>query len=105
MKFRRWIGGAAFVCVLFLVFPTPAFAAPEDARRDDSFSWVLLQEEGKADRWLCQDDSGKAVTGWIEYEDKIYYLNRSGVMVTGWVKDGGSWYYLEEGSGVLQTNT
>ena len=38
--------------------------------------------------------SGRAVTGWVKYTGKWYFLDKNGVMKTGWVKDNGKWYYL-----------
>lgn len=38
--------------------------------------------------------SGRAVTGWVKYNGKWYFLDKNGVMETGWVKVKGLWYYL-----------
>ena len=45
---------------------------------------------------------GKAVTGWVKYIGKWYFLDRDGEMKTGWVKDNGKWYYLAA-SGEMKT--
>ena len=46
--------------------------------------------------------SGRAVTGWVKYNGKWYFLDKNGVMETGWVTDGGKKYYLTAG-GAMKT--
>ena len=45
---------------------------------------------------------GKAVTGWVKYIGKWYFLDKDGEMKTGWIKDNGKWYYLSA-SGEMKT--
>lgn len=71
------------------------FASPKSAKAG-KYYW-----EYEDDMWSCYNKSGEIVTGWIVYEDKVYYLNEDGVMETGWVKSGKSWYYLDETTGAL----
>lgn len=40
--------------------------------------------------------SGRAVTGWIKYTGKWYFLDKNGVMETGWIRDNGKWYFLDK---------
>nr|WP_279285825.1 hypothetical protein [Clostridium sp. SM-530-WT-3G] len=45
-------------------------------------------------------------TGWVQDNNKWYYMNESGDMATGWVQSpySGKWYYLNQ-SGEMLTNT
>ena len=56
----------------------------------------------EGENWYFYKD-GKKQTGWLEINDKTYYLNESGIMVTGWKTINGIQYYFNS-SGELQTN-
>ena len=45
-------------------------------------------------KWYFLDKNGEMKTGWVKDDGKWYYLAASGEMKTGWIKDGGKWYYL-----------
>ncbi len=90
------------ICVtLFLSIMSvfSVFAAPKDAK-SGRYTWEYADGE-----WSCYNRYGVAVTGWIIYEDEIYYLNEDGVMETGWLKEGKNWYYLDEDTGALVTDS
>jgi cell wall-associated NlpC family hydrolase len=46
--------------------------------------------------------SGIAVTGWVKYTGKWYFLDKNGVMETGWIRDNGKWYFLDK-EGAMKT--
>ena len=47
-------------------------------------------------------ENGKKVTGWLQLNNKWYYLNAKGIMQTGWLQLNNKWYYLNE-LGEMQT--
>ena len=55
------------------------------------------------DTWTYVKD-GKQVTGWVQDDNKWYYLDNSGAMKTGWVQSGDKWYYLNN-DGSMAVNT
>lgn len=75
------------------------FASPKNAK-SGKYYWEYVDGE-----WSCYNRLGAAVTGWIIYEDDIYYLNEDGVMETGWIKADKNWYYLDDSTGALVTDS
>lgn len=51
-------------------------------------------EQGKDTWYYLSDYFGVMQTGWVEVNEKWYYMDATGVMQTGWLKLGGAWYYL-----------
>ena len=47
-------------------------------------------------------ENGKKVTGWLQLNNKWYYLNAEGIMQTGWLQLNNKWYYLNA-EGIMQT--
>ncbi len=72
------------------------FALPDTKILDDSYSWKKVENE-----WTVVNKSGNPISGWISYDDDIYYLDKNGVMKTGWLRISGTWYYLDEEDGKL----
>ncbi len=76
-------------CILLTAFP--AMAGEWYHTEDDQWQYI-------------QDDGSKAI-GWLEINDKRYYLDDNGNRKSDyWLKDNGAWYYLGE-DGVLATGT
>ena len=55
-------------------------------------------------KWYYLDSDGYMVTGWNFVGGKWYYLNSSGNMATGWKLLGATWYYLNL-NGDMATDT
>ena len=64
--------------------------------------------------WFYFDANGYMATGWLEDDERKYYLNpisdgTKGRMITGWQLIDGKWYYFNEISdgtkGALMTDT
>ena len=53
-------------------------------------------------KWYFLDKNGKMQTGWIKVDGKWYCMDKNGRMQTGWVKDGGKWYFLSS-NGEMKT--
>ena len=71
------------------------------ADRTDEFRYLKNGWHYRDGNWYYVR-GGKAVTGWVKYIGKWYFLDRDGEMKTGWVKDNGKWYYLAA-SGEMKT--
>ena len=56
--------------------------------------------EGKT--YYFDPEDGYLVTGWLELDDGLYYLNETGAMVTGWLELEGKRYCFDE-TGVMVT--
>jgi hypothetical protein len=50
-------------------------------------------------------DNGTKKTGWLQDNNKWYYLNSQGNMITGWIPDQGKWYYLREDGSLNDSKT
>lgn len=57
--------------------------------------------ELKAGKWYYHTH-GVLATGWVQYNEKWYYLDDLGVMQTGWILWNNTWYYLDQ-FGAMQT--
>lgn len=55
----------------------------------NNYGWI--QYNGK---WYFLDKSGEMEKGWLELSGNKYYFDKNGEMVTGWQKISGSWYYF-----------
>ena len=64
---------------------------------DSNIGWV-----NENNKWYYLNSNGDKQTGWIKLNNKWYYLNSSGEMQTGWVNVSNKWYYLNS-SGEMQT--
>ena len=71
------------------------------ADRTDEFRYLKNGWHYRDGNWYYVR-GGKAVTGWVKYIGKWYFLDKDGEMKTGWVKVSGKWYYLEA-SGEMKT--
>ena len=50
------------------------------------------------------DASGYMQRGWIQVNDKQYYMGQDGRMQIGWIQVDGVWYYLNsDGSKAVNT--
>lgn len=59
-----------------------------------STGWTELEDGGH----FLDPDTGAAVSGWLELEDR-YYLDENGVMLTGWQRlEDVDYYFLEDGA-------
>ncbi|KEK17467.1 hypothetical protein BAMA_12950 [Bacillus manliponensis] len=66
--------------------------------------WNYIKEYGETQgHWYYFDEETlEFVTGWLEENEQLYYLNEDGMMVTGWAFLDGHWYYLNE-NGTMAT--
>ena len=71
------------------------------ADRTDEFRYLKNGWHYRDGNWYYVR-GGKAVTGWVKYIGKWYFLDKDGEMKTGWIKDNGKWYYLAA-SGEMKT--
>ena len=71
------------------------------ADRTDEFRYLKNGWHFRDGNWYYVR-GGKAVTGWVKYTGKWYFLDKDGEMKTGWIRDDGKWYYLAE-SGEMKT--
>jgi len=54
-------------------------------------------------QWYFFDKNyGQMITGWLEDNDKLYYMKSSGAMMTGWFNEYEYWYYFQS-SGAAAT--
>lgn len=98
MHLNKKISAIILATSLSMISVISAFANPSNPKTGN-FTWT------KADGgWICSNENGTPVSGWILYEEKTYYLDKNGVMKTGWQKDNGTWYYLDQENGHLLTN-
>ncbi|MGL5434345.1 MAG: hypothetical protein ACRDBO_02950 [Lachnospiraceae bacterium] len=67
---------------------------------------VMAGEWHETDRgqWQYIQDDGTKATGWLQLEDKCYWMdNKGNRRCNYWVRDNGEWYYVDE-DGVLVTD-
>ncbi len=76
---------------------TVAFASVK-AADGNAYSWA----KNGSNAWHCVNDKGENVSGWVNYNEATYYLDKDGIMKTGWIKYKNSWYYLDA-EGKLKT--
>ena len=58
-----------------------------------------FNEDGKL---TCFDQYDDPVSGFVRYEDDIYYMDKEGIMMTGWVKSEGNWYYFYDEDYIIE---
>ncbi len=76
-------------CLLLSAFPAMAG------------EWQQTENE----QWQYIQDDGTKATGWLELDEKTYYLDENGNRKSDyWYKEDGYWYYLDE-DGVMAQNT
>lgn len=63
----------------------------------NSYKWSKTGSE-----WKVVDGSGNPASGFINYNDQTYYVDKNGIMKTGWIKSSGSWYYLNNDGTLAQ---
>ena len=72
-------------------------------------NWYFFEKDTKVTGWIevdnklyYLDSKGIMLTDWQYIDNNWYYFNAGGAMVTGWVKVEGDWYYLNT-EGEMQT--
>ena len=53
--------------------------------------WLQLNN-----KWYYLNAEGIMQTGWLQLDNKKYYLNAEGIMQTGWLQLNNKWYYFYE---------
>ena len=86
MKLRKMLITFALVAALSCSCAMPAFAVT--VAKDSTQVFKVVE-----DKLTCKDASGHPVTGWVNYDGAIYYMNKKGVMRSGWIIVDNNCYY------------
>lgn len=96
---RKWIAAAALV-LCSTVGAAPAWAG--------TWQYQAAEQPGPGVEnggWQYRlDDGTVAPEGWIEDQNKWYYIGADGFMKTGWIEWKEAWYYLDE-TGAMVSGT
>lgn len=97
---KKFIFCLFLIASLSMTSKISSLALPEaTVVSETSYTWQKSNNE-----WSLVDKQGKTLSGFVSYENNIYYLNKNGIMKTGWTKISGSWYYFAEDTGILATD-
>ena len=75
-----------------------------DGTADKDFGQVMTGFYGTHGMFRYTDDNGKAVTGWLIYNNNKYYLNENGFLCAGVTDVGGKKYYFSDFSAESDRN-
>lgn len=102
----RYLGYDAFVATLDADrVRTNLDATRSIVQRHGSSPYAMIYQGGlpvegtgwqatAAGAWYLFDDEGALYSGWLPWEDEVYYLAANGVAASGWKKIDDCWYYF-----------
>ena len=93
---KKFMSMLLLTATISMTVAVPGYAALKTTDAN-SYKWSKTGSE-----WKVVDGSGNPATGFISYNDQIYYLDKNGIMKTGWIKSSGSWYYLNDNGTLAQ---
>lgn len=96
---KRFTKAIAVTAALAVTLPSLSVSA---AWQRDGISWRFLENNNPRtgwiqtnEKWYFLDSEGIMETGWVLTGGKWYYMNPDGSMATGWKKIDGKWYFLQ----------
>lgn len=86
-------------------------SAAETYARENGFTFIPVNDVNASgwvqvdDKWYYIDKDSTIAIGWRHVGGKWYYMNKNGSMLTGWQNIGGKWYYMNKNGDMADRNT